>query len=265
MPSTKERRQRVLELIQKNGFAALPDLAKSLRVSESTIRRDLAHLEREGGAKRTHGGAFLTSARPRLPHWARGDERTWACKRAIGAAAAALLSDGDTVLLDGGGTTYELAQRLIGRTMQVLTNSLPLANLLTSASGIDLVVIGGYVHGPSGAMHGDTAVRMLDSIRAPRAVLGAAAINEAGLANNNQLIVSTQQAMLRAAEEVIVVADSSKFGHTSLAPLCKLSEVHTLVVDDGLSDAWRARLESQGVNVVVAEVTPDAIGNNVGA
>ncbi|MCA9262054.1 MAG: DeoR/GlpR transcriptional regulator, partial [Planctomycetales bacterium] len=146
MSTTADRRNKLLELVRSQGFASLPDMAESLQVSESTVRRDLAQLEREGAARRTHGGAFYTGPSPAFSHFRDRQSQQWDKKKAIAAAAARLIEDGATVLLDGGSTTYELARLLTARPLQVVTNSLPVANLFSSARQVDLIVVGGYVH-----------------------------------------------------------------------------------------------------------------------
>ena len=125
----EERRSRLLELVRVAGFAALPDLASELQVSESTIRRDLEQLEEQGAAKRTHGGVFYTGSSPQLPHFEERQPANWDKKRAIARRAVELIADGDTLLLDGGTTAYEVARLLVGRPVQIVTNSLPMANL----------------------------------------------------------------------------------------------------------------------------------------
>ncbi len=105
MPIVEERRSRLLELVRERGFAALPDLADLLDVSESTVRRDLEALEEGGQARRTHGGVFYTGASPKLPHFDQLQPAQWDKKRAIARLAAELIEDGDTVLLVGGTTT----------------------------------------------------------------------------------------------------------------------------------------------------------------
>ncbi len=124
-------------------FASLPDLAGELQVSESTIRRDLEQLEEQGSATRIHGGVLYAGQSPKLPHFEARQPAKWAEKRAIARRAAELVEDGDTVLLDGGTTTYEVARLLIGRPLHLVTNSLPVANLLASDTASDLVMIGG--------------------------------------------------------------------------------------------------------------------------
>ena len=151
---TDQRRQQLLELVRERGFAALPDLAEAMEVSASTIRRDLDHLEESGSAKRTHGGVFYTGPTPNLPHFEKRQSAQWDKKKAIAQSCAELIDDGDTVLLDGGSTTYEVARLLVGRPVQVVTNSLPVASLFTSSTQGDLIIIGGYVHAPTGVCIG---------------------------------------------------------------------------------------------------------------
>src|SRR6516164_4665627 len=118
------RRTRLLELVARQGFATLDELVKALAVSESTVRRDLEALDLGGRVKRTHGGAVYAGEVKALPAFEDRAATATAEKQAIGRHAAALLEDGDTVLLDGGTTTLEVARALVGRPMQVVTNSL---------------------------------------------------------------------------------------------------------------------------------------------
>ncbi|MDX1946217.1 MAG: DeoR/GlpR family DNA-binding transcription regulator [Pirellulaceae bacterium] len=250
----------MLELIRQRGFASLPALAQELAVSESTVRRDLDFLEESGVAQRTHGGVFYTGPSPKLAHFDQRQALNWDKKRQIAVAASRLIDDNDTVLLDGGSTTYELAQLLVGRPLQVVTNSLPVANLFTSSENADLVVVGGYVHTKTGVSLGPYANQMLAGLNVRRAVLSVAGISERGCFNSNLLLVETERAMMAAAEEVIVVADSTKFSHTSLSHLCPLTEIDTLVTDHELDPAWREQLAAAKVKLVVAENVGPASG-----
>jgi DeoR/GlpR family transcriptional regulator of sugar metabolism len=252
MGLAEDRRNRLLEVIRLRGFAALPDLAQELQVSESTVRRDLDFLEEAGTAKRTHGGVFYTGPSPKLTHFDQRQKTQWDKKKLIAEAASKLIDDGDTILLDGGSTTYELARLLVGRPMQVVTNSLPVASLFLSNPVADLVLIGGYVHTRTGVSLGPYANQMLSDLNVRRAVLSVAGINANGYYNSNLLLVETERAMIQAADEVLVVADSSKFDRSSLALLGPLDAVDVLVVDDEISDAWRRRLDEAGVKLVVA-------------
>ena len=170
----------------------------------------------------------------------------------IAHVAAELIQDGDTILLDGGSTTYGLAQLLVGRTIQIVTNSLPVASLFTSSSNHDVILLGGYVHLRSGVCLGPYANEMLSQLSVQRAIVSVAGITERGCFNSNLLLVETEQAMMRAADEVIVVADSTKFGHQSLARMCELKDIDKLVVDHEVKDEWRQRIQDAGIELFVA-------------
>lgn len=251
----EERRSRLLELVRAKGFASLPELASDLAVSESTIRRDLDYLEESGSAKRTHGGVFYTGSSPKLPHFEERQPAQWGKKRAIAHRASQLIEDGDTVLLDGGSTTYEVARLLVGRPLQVVTNSLPVANLFASTTTTDLVLVGGYVYPRTGVSLGPYANDMLSRINVRRTVLSVAGISERGCFNSNLLLVETERVMMQAADEVIVVADSTKFGRQSLAHLCDLKDIDRLVVDRQMPAEWRDKLAAAGVDVLLAAET----------
>jgi DeoR/GlpR family transcriptional regulator of sugar metabolism len=250
--AAEERRNRLLELVRVCGFAALPELTSQLKVSESTVRRDLDYLEEVGVARRTHGGVFYTGPSPKTPHFELRQSVEWDKKRQIAATAAGLIEDGDTILLDGGSTTYELARALVGRPLQVVTNSLPVAMLFSGSDTVDLVLVGGYVHSRTAVSLGPYANEMLAELNVRRAVLSVAGINRQGCYNSNLLLVETERAMMKSADEVIVVADSTKFGRASLAHLCDLDEVGILVSDQEIDETWRQVVADAGVDLVIA-------------
>jgi DeoR/GlpR family transcriptional regulator of sugar metabolism len=168
-----------------------------------------------------------------------------------------LIDDGDTVLLDGGSTTYEVARLLVGRHLQIVTNSLPVANLFASNTNNDLVLVGGYVYPRTGVALGPYANEMLASLNVRRTILSVAGVNERGFFNSNLLLVETERVMMRAADEVIVVADSTKFGRQSLAHLCALGEVQHLVVDHEMPADWRDKTMQAGVTLHVSQPATD--------
>ncbi len=252
----ESRRNRLLELVRSQGFAGLPNLSDLLKVSESTVRRDLDFLEQQQVVRRTHGGVFYTGPSPKLPHFDQRQKANWNMKQAIARSAVALIGDGETVLLDGGSTTYELAQLLVGQSVQVVTNSLPVGTLFAGSDTADLVMVGGYVHARTGVLLGPYANQMLAELKVQKAVLSVAGMNENGFYNSNLLLVETERAMMAAADEVMVLVDSTKFDRSSLAHLCDLDDIDTLVVDDQVTDAWQQRLQDAGVNVVIAPSKP---------
>jgi len=257
-PLADERRNQLLDLVRARGFASLPELAGELEVSESTVRRDLEHLEEVGAAKRTHGGAFYTGGSPEFPHFKDRQHAQWDKKQAIARVAAELIEDGDTLLLDGGSSAYEVGRLLVGRPLQIVTNSMPVANLFASSADSDLVFVGGNVHPRTGVTMGPYTTRMLAELNVRRAVISVAAINDQGYYNSNVLQVETQRAMIQMADEVIVVVDSTKFGHRSLSRVGQLDEIDRLVVDERLNDEWQEKVREVGVDLLVAPLASNA-------
>jgi DeoR family transcriptional regulator, fructose operon transcriptional repressor len=249
-----DRRSRLLDMIRVRGFATVEEITKELGISESTARRDLDALEEQGSARRTHGGALYAGGMPRLAEFDERQPANWAAKRAIAVRAVEEIGDGETVLLDGGTTTYELARLLVGRPLQVVTNSLPVANLFASESRTDVVLLGGYVSPRTGVCLGPYANELLGRLHVTTTVLSAAGIDAEGLFNAHLLLAETEQAMLRAAGRVIVVADSSKFGRKSLTLVAPLDAIDLVVSDDGLSKAWRDRIAAAGPELAVTPV-----------
>jgi DeoR/GlpR family transcriptional regulator of sugar metabolism len=248
-----EARRRLLrDLISRRGFATLEDLITAVGASESTIRRDLDALDREGVVKRTHGGAVVASDARSLPSF---DDRITEApleKQAIGRATAELIADGETVLLDGGTTTLEVARALLNRPVQVVTNSLPIASLLASSPATDLILIGGYVYPKTGVALGPLAIQSLASIRVRKVVMGAGGLVAEGVYNQNSLLVETERAMMECGQEVVIVADATKFGRSALTWLCDLSAIHRVITDSRLSVDTRRMIESKGVQLAIA-------------
>lgn len=224
-----QRRDEILQLIERNGFVSLHELVDKLGASESTVRRDLEYLDAQGQIRRTRGGAAYTgeSLTPL-------EVRSTAAlpqKQRIGRRVAEEIESGDTILLDGGTTTLEVARCLGGKRLQVVTNSLPIANLLVNQPQIELIIIGGYLYPRTGVALGPLAVAALDKIRVQRLIMGCGGITEHGLSNSNSLLEECEQRMIAAAEEVWVVADSSKFGRSALVPVCTLDRIHRVYAD----------------------------------
>jgi len=257
MMPVDQRRNDVLEFVRQRRFASLPDLRAAFPVSESTIRRDLEYLEEQGAARRIHGGVLYSGMSPKLPHFDAHQPAEWSEKKAIAAQVARLIDDGDTLLLDGGSTTYEFARLLVGRAVHVVTNSLPIANLLAADSSSDLVLIGGNICPRSGVAQGPYADRMIADLRVRRVILSVAGVHEDGFFNNNLMLVETQRAMLRAADEVIVAVDHTKFGRQSLAHLAPLDVADRVVTDERVDAAWRERLSAAGVELILAADTTE--------
>jgi DeoR family transcriptional regulator, fructose operon transcriptional repressor len=155
-----------------------------------------------------------------------------------------------------------VARALIGRRVQVVTNSLPIAQLLASSQQTDLILIGGYIYPRTGVALGPLAIATMQSIRVRKAILGAGGIVAEGIYNSNSLLVETERQMMSCGQQVVIVADHTKFGRLALARVCGLDEVDQVVVDSGLTDEHRTMLEQAGLTIHVAQVVE---GRNNGA
>ena len=246
-----QRRGEILEIIEEKGFVALHELVERLQISESTVRRDLEYLDGLGQIRRTRGGAAYTG--DSLTPFEERHDRAVSEKHRIGRATADLISAGETVLLDGGTTTLEVARCLAGKSLQVVTNSLPIANLLVNQPQIELILLGGYLYPRTGVALGPIAEAALASLRVPRLILSTGGVTEKGLFNSNTLLVECERRMLDAADEVWLVADSSKFGRGAIAPLCPLNRIHRLIVDRGLSEEWQNQIRRAGVQLTLVD------------
>lgn len=251
--STDLRREKLREHVQTSGFAALGELASMLGVSESTIRRDLETLEEAGQARRTHGGVYWTGQSDTIGVFQTRKDDAWPRKQAIGQLAETLIEDGDTILLDGGSTVYELARRIIHRPLQVVTNSLPVAHLLSTSDSIDLIMIGGCVRGRTSVTIGPMADSMLADINVSKTFLSVAGVTERGFFNSDMMLVESEKAMIAAADQTIVLTDHTKFGKVSLSQICRLQDVDRVVTDDELDSQWKPWLESSGVELLLAQ------------
>ena len=249
----EERRQRLLHLIGRQGYASLTDLARAIEVSASTIRRDLDYLDNKGLIKRTHGGAMVLSDDATLPALEERSTRQTEEKRQLARAAADCIRDGDAVLLDGGTTTLEVARLLVGRPLQIVTNSLPIANLFASSRETELILLGGYIYPRTGVALGPLTMAMLPNIHVHQTIMSVGGVTAKGLFNSNLLLVETERQMMRAADEVVVVADHTKIGRQALAFLCELSAIDVLIVDSGLTDEQRQLVDGADVRLIVAD------------
>ncbi len=245
-----QRRDMILETVESKGFVSLQQLVEEYGASESTVRRDLEHLDRIGQIRRTRGGA--TYVGESLTGFDVRQSQATGEKQRIGRKTAALIESGETVLLDGGTTTLEVARHLGSKHLQVVTNSLPTANMLVGASNIELIFLGGYVYPKTGVALGGLTVEALKGVHARRLVMSVGGITEAGLFNSNSLLVETERQMMEAADEVIVVTDSGKLGHSELAHLCPLKDVDRMVVDKGITDEWKEIVKDHGIELIIA-------------
>ncbi|MDT5094234.1 MAG: DeoR family transcriptional regulator, fructose operon transcriptional repressor [Mycobacterium sp.] len=252
----EERQQAIASLVISRGRAAVTDLAQTYDVTTETVRRDLAALERAGIVRRVHGGAVPVRALHVVEPGVLERETTHTDhKDAIARAALGFLPiTGGSVLFDAGTTTGRVAALLpTDRDLVVVTNSVPIAARLAPMPSVSLQLLGGRVRGLTQAAVGESALRLLDTLRVDVAFIGTNAISVGhGLSTPDSEEAAVKRAMVHAANYVVVVADSSKVGREDLISFAPIERVDVLITDSEVTAAGRAELTERGVEVVVA-------------
>lgn len=251
----QHRRAGILKEIEARESVAVAELAASLGVSEMTIRRDLHELEEDGSIKRVHGGAVLSRGRSYEPPYTLRSTQAVEEKRLIGAAAARLVREGDSLAIDGGSTTYELAREIAGmRNITVITPSLRVAGLFVDKSDIRLIMPGGIVRTGEASMVGDLTAQALQGLFVDKLFMGVACVDEqAGMTEYNWDDALVKRAMIKCAREVTLLADSGKFGKVAFALVGKLDEIDNLVADRQPPDGILEILTQSGARLIIAE------------
>jgi DeoR/GlpR family transcriptional regulator of sugar metabolism len=246
------RQKRIQDYLNKVEFASLEELAQSVEASVSTVRRDVAALAALGNLRRTHGGARVITPHSDEFAFASRDTHQLAEKEAIGRACAELIGANQTVIIDAGTTTYHVAKYLEPKTPQIITNSLPVANLFSSNNRVEVVLSGGVIYPRLGVLVGPLAVESFSKIHADVAIMSAGGITLEGISNSHGLLIEIQLAMIRAAQRVIFCFDSTKFGRRSVSELCGLVGIHAIVTDSAAPDELVRSLRDRGLEVILA-------------
>tara|TARA_R110002096_G_scaffold13376_3_gene47439 strand:+ start:5951 stop:6760 length:810 start_codon:yes stop_codon:yes gene_type:complete len=252
---SEPRRRRILEWIQEEGAARVRDLAAAFQVSEATIRQDLERLETEGLITREHGGAFLNPVSPQVGAMTLHHQENMDKKARIGALAASLVKNNETIILDAGTTTTEVAMRLTGRkNLTVITNALNIGIVLGSVPGFAVHMPGGQFKAPTLSLSGDKCVEYFRSIFAGKLFLATAGVSlDTGLTYPSFADLELKEAMIKAASHVYLVADSTKINKLSFTRLGALDVIHTFITDDGISDADAKAFENRGIDLLIAK------------
>lgn len=247
-----ERLLRIQELFAHQEFVNFEELCQAFSASRSSIRRDLMELERRNILRRVHGGAISLQTRDESLDFTRLSRSSQDEKSRIGACTAAKIEDGQTILMSGGSTVVEVARRLGEKSVHIVTNSIPVAQIFWDSKNVEVTLTGGYLFPRLGVQLGPICEKMLGGVSADLLILGIRGITAAGISDSNSLIVESIRAMIRAAQKVIVVADHSKFGRSAMVPVAPLAEIDEIVSDSALSEEFRQMLSAQGVLCTLA-------------
>jgi DeoR/GlpR family transcriptional regulator of sugar metabolism len=247
-----ERHRNILEVLSRQDFVDLEELCKRLDASRATVRRDLIDLEQSRNIRRVRGGAMSTNTREEALDFRQLSVSCHEEKMRIGKATAELIEDGQTVILGGGSTLVEVARCLYDRPIQVITNSIPVAQVFWECRQTEVTLTGGFLYPRLGIQFGPICERMLHNISADVAVLGTRGITEAGLSDSSPLVVASIRAMIECAQRVIIVADHTKFGRSAMIHVADLAELDQIISDQSLALEQRQLLDQQGVSYLLA-------------
>ena len=252
----RERHDTILRHLKQHTYAAVRELADATSASEATVRRDLQFLAGQGSILRVRGGAEISEKswygvellreQPFEQRRQRRDEE----KRRIAEYAASMCNKGDTIFLDGGSTTYEMVRFLKSAGVRVVTNSIIIAEDLSRISTEPVILSGGIVFPDSQLVLSPYGDDTFKHYVADFLFMGAGAIGEHGVMNNDMQVIQTEQAMMQHADRLVVLADSSKFSRNASFIICEIEEVDTLVTDNDAPEDLRHMLLSKGLELV---------------
>lgn len=253
-----ERHQNILELVAERGQITITEICELFDVSEMTARRDLNKLDQEGVLRRVHGGAVRNLGRSYEPPFTVREIKNQEIKKNIGLKAAELIFDGDSIALDVGTTTLEIVTGLKGKhDLTIVTSCLQIANAITTSlsleSDIRLIIAGGIVRPRELSMVGSIPEKVYSELHVDKAFIGIGGISlEDGLTEFNMEDARVKQILMESAREVIVVADSSKFGDTTFTTVSPLTSVDKIVTDRSIDQQYLSEIEKLGVEVILA-------------
>jgi DeoR/GlpR family transcriptional regulator of sugar metabolism len=252
-----QRREKILELLKEDGSAKVIDLAKIFKVTEVTIRQDLEKLEKDGLAFRDHGGAFLKNVEDQVKSFSLANQQNIDKKELIAKKCLEFIETGDTIILDSGSTTTEIAKKLKDskiKNLTVITNALNIALMLGAEPVIEVIMTGGEFKPPTLSLTGQKAADFFKGINVQKLFLATAGLSlKAGLTYPSISDLVVKKAMIDAADTTYLVADSTKFGKSAFASLGALSLIDYIVTDAGVEDKHKEVFKQNEIELIIAE------------
>jgi len=249
-----QRRDKIIEMLNEDGTVKVSVLSQVFKVSEVTIRQDLEKLEQEGLIEREHGGAFLKNLGQQVRDFALANLINLDKKERIGKKAAEFIENGDTIILDSGTTTTEIARNIVDRrNLTVITNSINIVMILGSNPSINVILTGGEFKAPTLSLTGQKAADFFNGLHVDKLFLATAGISlKSGLTYPSLSDIAVKKAMIDSAETVYLVADSTKIGKGSLASLGALSLIHYLITDSEITEKDKEIFIQNEIDFIIA-------------
>ena len=249
-----ERQKRILDYVNRSKKATVVELSNLIGVSKVTIRKYISDLESKGLVIKTHGGVLSRSSdlNNEIPYSSKIDLNSME-KQRIGDAAAKLIHEGDVIILDSGSTVLEIVRHIGDKHVTVITDDIKIAFELASKTNINLILTGGVLQKHVYTLTGFETEKFLNKIHVNQTFLGADAINmESGITNRTLEEVAVKQAMIKAAEKVILVADHTKLDKKAFAEVCRLEAIDTIVMDSA-DEKYQKAFREKGIEMILAD------------
>ncbi len=250
-----QRKEKILELLQEDGSAKVVDLAKIFKVTEVTIRQDLETLEKEGLVNREHGGVHLKSVKDQVLNFAIIHQENLKEKEIIAQKCLDFIHPGDTIILDSGSTTTEIAKKIKNMNqLTVITNALNIALMLGANPNIEVVMTGGEFKAPTLSLTGQKAADFFAGLNVQKLFLATAGISlKSGLTYPSISDIVVKKAMIDAADTTYLVADSSKVGQSAFASLGALSLIDYIITDSGIEKKHQQVFKENDIELIIAK------------
>ena len=254
----KERHSAILQAVKERPVVTIDELVSLTEASEATVRRDITALHAQNRLRRVRGGAESVN-QPHLAGtpFAVNATKNSAAKRAIAKAAVELCKDGEPIIINGGTTTYQMVHDLTHRVMPVFTNSFPIAEFLLKHSKNVVTLPGGTIYREQNIILSPFENDMTQNFSAKRVFTSTQAISPFGIMESDPLLILAEQKLLNQAEELIVLADSTKFRQHSSLVLCKLSRITMIITDSGIDAREAAIVQDAGVQLKIVDMTQE--------
>ena len=258
-----QRHQMLLEVLAKHQFMRVGDLTRALAASEATVRRDINKLSAQhqfvkirGGAQSLeHAGPGTVKKQLNSEPFSSSAEQNRAAKVAIAQRAVAMCNDGDSIIINGGSSTFMMGQFLRDRSLNIMTNSFVLATELAANTDNQITLPGGELYREQGIILSAFDDDTIQHYSAKIMFMGSPAINERGVMESDPLLIRSEQKLRRQAEKLVVLADSSKLGAHSHLLFCQLSDVDVVITNEGADEDMLTTLRRHGVEVIITTLT----------